>query len=424
MRVSPAWARRGRRAMLAAVLAGAVLIPGRVASVASPGCRGQRCHPASTARVRWIRALPGSWTAQAGYAGTAPAAGEAYASAGDGLAVLGYGLHVQAFGLRSGQPLWTTGAAMLPFFPAGAAVVSVRAWPGVVTAGIQVPATAARPASRTELVLSARSGAVLRRFRAAQYGGTVSADAARTVVIRSGAVTCYRNATGQPVWTRPAGPGAQAWQVSGGDLYVTVTAGRAAQAGPVTALRRISLQTGAQQILRPAGRTFAGTLSGTAAGAVLFSAPGGLTAYSTATGRRLWFRAGVVPAALDAPRRVLYVTSAAALIGLDPETGAKVDGARVPGASAVYAVRNGVALGLDLGSLGDAWGYSVARHRVIWTTRSLPWPHYFVGLSGLPGGTDPATGIVLLTSCAGLGSGPASGSAQPCLHPDLVAVGH
>ena len=421
--VSPAWARRGRRALLAAMLAGAVLIPGRIASEAVPACHGRHCQPVATARVRWSRVLPGAWTAQAGYAGTGPAAGEAYASAGSGLAVAGFGQTVEAWDLQSGQPLWGAGPAALAARP-GAVVASVRSWPGVVTVGLQDPAAAGRAASRTELVLSAQDGKVLRRLPAAPYGGAVAAGAARTVVIGPHAVVSYRNATGRPAWRRAAAGGAAAWQVSGGYLDLAVTARRGPQAGQVTALRRISLTSGAQQVLRPPGRAFAGSLSGAVAGVVLFSGPGGLTGYSSVTGKRLWFRAGVVPSALDASRQLLYVTSAGALIGLDPATGAKIARSRVPGASAIYGVAGGVAVGLDLGSLGDAWGYSVTRHRVVWTTMPLPWPHFFTGLSGLPGGDDPATGIFLLTTCASLGSGTGNGSAQPCQRPELAAVGH
>ncbi len=60
----------------------------------------------------------------------------------------------------------------------------------------------------------------------------------------------------------------------------------------MTALRQIELATGAQKILRPPGGSFAGTLSAAIGGAVLFSGPAGLTAYS-----------GMDGAAALAPRR-------------------------------------------------------------------------------------------------------------------------
>jgi hypothetical protein len=95
---------------------------------------------------------------------------------------------------------------------------------------------------------------------------------------------------------------------------------------------------------------------------------------------------------------------------------------RVRGSSALYDVRAGVALGLDPGALGAAWGYDMASHRVIWTSRSLPWPHYFVDLSGLGGSSDPATGTVLLTACGAAGVPLPSGNAQACSKPELVAL--
>jgi hypothetical protein len=58
-----------------------------------------------------------------------------------------------------------------------------------------------------------------------------------------------------------------------------------------------------------------------------------------------------------------------------------------------------VALGLDQGQLGDAWGYGVSGQRVIWNTAILPWPHYFVDLSGIGGSTSPGSDTVILTTC-------------------------
>jgi len=421
MRWSAVWLRRLRRGALAVILVGAVIIPGHEPGLVQQACRrSARCRSAGT--IRWIRPLPGTWVAQNGYAGTVPATGEAYASAGHGLAVLALGSSVRAYGLRSGRLLWNVTAAQPAQFGPGAAVVSVRSWPGVVTAGVLTPAAGRRAAARTELVLSARTGALLRSYPAAEYGGAVAATATRTVIIGRSAVTCYANATGRTVWSRPTGSAEQAWRVAGDELYMTVAADGALGTAPVTALRQISLSTGAQQILRPSG-AFAGTLSSAAAGVVLFSSAAGLTAYSAVTGRRAWHRSGVVPAAVDAAAGLLYVTSASALIGLDPGTGSKIAGDKAPGASAVYEIRDGIALGLDQGPLGDAYGYSVPLHRVVWTTSSLPWPHYFVGLSGLAGGADPQTGIVLLTSCATLGAAASGGQVQPCRDPELVALG-
>ena len=54
----------------------------------------------------------------------------------------------------------------------------------------------------------------------------------------------------------------------------------------------------------------------------------------------------------------------------------------VGGSAGLYAVRDGVALGLDQGPNGDAWGYDIGAQRVILTAAGLGWPHYFVDLSG------------------------------------------
>jgi hypothetical protein len=85
-------------------------------------------------------------------------------------------------------------------------------------------------------------------------------------------------------------------------------------------------------------------------------------------------------------------------------------------------VRNGVALGLDEGPLGQAWGYDVATQRVIWNTRTLPWPHYFVDLSGIGGSAPPGLNEVLLASCAQVGAQPPGGTGPRCARPQLVLL--
>jgi hypothetical protein len=158
----------------------------------------------------------------------------------------------------------------------------------------------------------------------------------------------------------------------------------------------------------------------------LFSGSAGLSAYSQATGGLLWHRRGAVLQGEDLVRNVLYVSKGSGLTGLNPRTGAAVRGTLVPAASSFYGVRAGVVLGLDTGSGGDAWGYDVAQRRVVWTTPSLPWPHYFVDLSGIGGSADPSSGMVLLAECAGLGApvsaGTTAGNEQVCLRPELVAI--
>ncbi len=393
-RVPAAWT---RRAVLAAVLAGAAVIPGYAAGSAAGPCTGPHCGPAG--KVLWTRLLPGSWTAS-DTSGTVLASGQAYAAAGGRVAVIGSGLTVTAFGLRTGRPLWTTVLARLP---PGATIESVRAWPGVVTAGVAVPPARRGRPLRREVVLRASTGAPVRDYPAAAYGGAVDATAATTVIVGRTSVTSYDNKTGRPRWRRRTGRVPQAWRADGSDLYVTIAAGGYLGTAPVTGLRQISLRTGAQRVIRPHGRAFAGALSGAFDGVVLFSGARGVTAYSGATGQRLWARAGAVPDSVDEVQSRLYLTKGSTLIGVNPETGARNRRRVAPGSAGLYGVRDGVALGLDQGSAGDAWGYDVARKRVVWTTPQLPWPHYFVDLSSIGGSADAAGNTVLITSCARLG---------------------
>lgn len=345
--------------------------------------------------------------------------GEAYAATGGDLAAIGFGTTIYGYDVSTGAPLWTT---ELSGFPAGSSIVSVRAWPSVVTAGVASPDSRPGGTTRREIVLDAQTGSRIGEHSAAAYGGAVAANAARVVIVGTRSVTSYANASGRTIWRRPTGRVAQAWRVNQGELYVTVAADGYLGTAPVTALRRISLQTGSEQVIRPPHKSFAGTLSGAADGVVLFSGTRGLGAYSGVTGQLLWRRHGAVPETVDPARQTLYVTQGNALLGLDPETGEVTGGATVRGSSGLYGVRDGVGLGLDEGARGVAWGYDVARRRVVWTTPALPWPHYFVDLSGIGGSADPASSNILLTSCAELGSAPAGGSGQPCLRPELVVI--
>ena len=417
VRGSAMWARRG---ILAVVLIGAAVVPGRVDSAASRGCAGRQCAPPA-GTVRWSRVLPGAWVAQAGTQGTVLAAGQAYAGVGGGIAAVGFGDTVAAYGLSDGRPLWT---ASLADFPFGSAVVSVRAWDGVVTAGVSVPGTAGRAGHRDEVVLAAGTGRRVRVYHAAAYGGAVLADPAGVVIVGTTAVTSYDNATGQVRWRVPTGPVPQAWRVAGSDLFVTIAKDGYLGTAPVTGLLRIDLQTGDQAVLHLAAKQpFDGGLSGAIGGAVFFSGPDGLHAYSGTDGRLLWHRAGVVLEAADAVRPTVYVAGRNSLVGLDPLTGKVVTSAATLGAAGLYAVSDGVALGLDEGALGDAWGYRLSARRVTWTAKDVPWPHFFVDLSGIGGSVAPDGSSVVLASCARLGRAAASGGPVPCLRPELVAVG-
>jgi hypothetical protein len=110
--------------------------------------------------VRWATPLSGSWDVVPGLTGTVPASGLAYVSVGDGVAAVGAGLTVTGYAAKTGVLRWR---ATLTGFPAGAAIVSVRTWPGEVTAGVSYQAAgAAGGLKRTEVVLSDLAGVQLR----------------------------------------------------------------------------------------------------------------------------------------------------------------------------------------------------------------------------------------------------------------------
>jgi hypothetical protein len=146
---------------------------------------------------------------------------------------------------------------------------------------------------------------------------------------------------------------------------------------------------------------------------VLFSSAAGVTAYNGSTGARLWSAQGAVPEGADHSPRRIYLTEGSNLVGVDPQTGrvkATASGSAVNGAAGVYVVRNGVALGLDQGGNGDAWGYALSVQRVTRAAPGLPWPHYFVDLSGVGGSADPAGNLVVIAACRQLAPSP---PAQP-----------
>jgi hypothetical protein len=172
---------------------------------------------------------------------------------------------------------------------------------------------------------------------------------------------------------------------------------------PASALHRIDLATGSEVVVRPIeGLSFPGTLSGAFDGVVLFSSEAGVTAYNGSTGARLWSAHGAVPEGIDHSPRRIYLTEGSNLVGVDPQTGkvkATASGSAVNGAAGVYVVRNGAALGLDQGASGGAWGYALAVQRVTRAAPGLPWPHYFVDLSGVGGSADQAGNLVVIAAC-------------------------
>ncbi len=193
----------------------------------------------------------------------------------------------------------------------------------------------------------------------------------------------------------------------------------------MTALRRIDLRTGAQRLVRPHGQAFAGALSLAFDGVVLFSGASVVRAYSETTGRLLWHYSGALPDTVDAAARRLYLISGNALIEVDPGTGhtlAHLPGGAAASSSGLYAVREGDVLGIDHGALGNAWGYDVAAQQVLWTSRPLPWPHYFVDLSGIGGSAPPGQDAVLLAICAQVGAQPPGSAAPRCARPELAVL--
>lgn len=410
-----------RRAL--AVLLAAVAVTGGIAAHLDSGsCRGSGCRGVRV--TRWSRPLTGSWVAQSDYGGTVFAAGEAHAAAGDGVAVIGYGLTLNAYELTTGFPRWTQA---LTGFPPGSAIVAVQAWRGVITVGVGLgPAGSAAAAGRAELVLDAVTGKQVRSYRAAVSGGAVLATRRRTVIVGRTAVTGFSNSTGRALWRVQTGAPGQSWRVSGGRLYVTISASGAAGTAPVTAVRQISLATGEQRLITPPGGSFDGSLEEVVGGSLVFSGGAGLSLYSTATGQLTGMRAHAVADGVDPVQGVLYAEAGGSLTALNPVTGRNEPGAAALPAGA-YAVRDGLAIGLGQGSGASVWVYSLARRRVLWTAKTLPWPHYFADSSGLPGSGDPASQLVLITTCASAGSvvtgTVVAGGGRACVRPRLVAVG-
>ncbi len=413
-----------RRLSFAAVLIIAAIAPGQAAQSSPGDCGGHRCQRAGL--LLWSHELPGQWMVQNGLLGTTPAQGQVYAALGGEIAAVGMGLTVYAYGAGTGVPLWTTALAG---FPAGAAIVSVRVWPGVVTVGVDPPLTAGtgsahnRP-QREEIVLRADTGQQLRAFPAAPFGGAVAANSASTVVVGERSLTQYSNHSGRVIWSRPTGARPQTWQVDGSHIYVSVSSGGYLGTSPVTGLRRIDLQTGAERLIHSPGGAFQGTLSLAFDGVVLFTGGHGVTAYSGASGATLWGRTGALPESVDVVDHRLYLLDGNVLLGVDPWTGtelARVFGAAAVASAGLYGVREGIVLGIDHGALGKAWGYDAAAGRVVWTSAPLPWPHYFVDLSGIGGSTSPSRDSFILATCTQLGAQLTAGL-QRCAKPELVAL--
>jgi hypothetical protein len=415
--------------------------------------------------------MPGSWTVQNGQVGTTPMEGQAYAALGSQIAAVGSGLTVSAYLASTGQRLWTT---LLTGFPAGSSITAVRVWPGVVTVGVVPPAppvpstsaaptpggaglsghatggkhatapgsgqaTAGTPASsggtsassgtaagngppRSEIVLRATTGHKIRAYPAAQFGGAVAASATTTVVVGTRAVTSYANHTGAVRWSRPTGDLPQAWQVDGSELYMAVASGGYLGSAPVTALRRINLRTGTQHVVRARGQSFIGALSLAYQGVAVFSSARWVRGYSVTTGRELWHYPGALPDTVDAAAGRLYLISGNTLIGVNPHSGSTLVRVSAASSSGLYGIREGAVLGIDHGALGKAWGLGIAAQQVLWTSRPLPWPHYFVDLSGIGGSAPPDQDAVLLAICGQVAAQAAGATVPKCTRPELAVL--
>jgi hypothetical protein len=411
-----------RRAVVAIALLAVLLIPLPVLASDTPprqpACQGSGCRAQPVSAQRWAVKLAGAWSAgtgpgTTGDGGTVPAAGQAYVAVGGGVAVLGTGLSVTGYLLSSGGVLWQTTLSAA----AATAIISVRAWQGVVTVGLLAPGGG----SRTEAVIDATTGVQIRRYPAAVLGGAVAASKATTVVVGPGAVTGYDNATGRVRWQHSTS-GAQPWQADGQTLYLTESAGGYLGSSPVTALKVIDMSTGNERTLgSPLGRPFSGKVAIAMDGTLLFASSAGVTAYSGSTGGELWTIAGAVPEGTDPSAGLVDLTlPSGALVGVDPLTGtvrAAVPAAPTTGAAVLYVVRAGVALGLNPGANGTAWGYDMAKGLVTWTSPALPWPHFFADLSGLGGSAALSGDMVVVTACPHLAASPGL-----CADPELVAL--
>jgi hypothetical protein len=405
-----------RRAALLAVLLAVAFVPyptlsGPALVAASAGCRSG-CHPAEANMFRWSVPLPGAWVLDNGVAGTVPAGGTAYAAVGNGVAVLGVDMTVYEYQASNGTEDWIE---PLTGFPADAAIVSVRSWPDEVTVGVAYSGKGG-VSKRTEVVLPNSATDPMSQYPATPFGGAVAATHLYTVVVGPTDVTSYDNGSGKVRWQQPTGNVTQGWQVDGEYLYLAESAG----GDQTTALRRIDTATGAEQQVLPqpgigsasAMPAFNGSLDGAFDGVVLFSAASGVTAYSGTTGIELWSAPGALPEGGDPEQNKIYLGRGATLLQVNPLTG-KTEATVPVNEGGMYVVRDGFALGLDPGSSGAAWGYDIAAGRVALSAAQLGWPHYFADLSGIGGSADPDGDLVVIAACAQAGQPVTATSPSP-----------
>ena len=125
---------------------------------------------------------------------------------------------------------------------------------------------------------------------------------------------------------------------------------------------------------------------------------------------------------MDAVAGRLYLLSGNTLIGLNPRTGSTLIRVNAASSSGLYGIREGAVLGIDHGALGKAWGFGIAARQVLWTSRPLPWPHYFVDLSGIGGSAQPDQDAVLLAICGRVAAQAAGATVPRCTRPELAVL--
>ncbi len=142
-----------------------------------------------------------------------PAFGQqAYVAVGGGVAVLGTGLSVTGYALSHGKQLWQTTLSA----PDGTVIMSVRAWPGVITVGLLAPGGRAR----TEVVLNAttrRGAAALPGRGVRRRGHGIRGDDRHRRPRHRDQLQQRDRPRPLAAQDRPAG---QSWQADGQTLYL------------------------------------------------------------------------------------------------------------------------------------------------------------------------------------------------------------
>ena len=145
-----------------------------------------------------------------------------------------------------------------------------------------------------------------------------------------------------------------------------------------------------------------------------------MTAYSGSTGGTLWTKRGAVPEGTDPAAGLVYLTlPGGALAGVDPSTGtvrASVPASRGHGRGGLYVVRDGVALGLNSGANGTAWGYNMAKGRSRGPRPPCRGRTSSPTCPGLAAAPRLSGDMVVVTACPRLAASPGM-----CADPELVA---